>query len=234
MSAMPTRARPRQTRRLVWLLAGVLAGAGVVLLVTNDDRQPRGLQGSGVSAAQARVVPAFDSVELAGSNVVTIDVGGKRSVVVRGDDNLLSRVTTTVRAGRLVIDTVGSIESQTPMRVAITLPSLDALALSGSGMVYADGVRATTLRVTLPGSGMLRARGTAGRLVATLDGSGVAELTGLVARDARALVSGSGRIDITATRSLDASIPGTGAIVYGGDPARVTREIAGTGAITRR
>ncbi len=234
MSAMPTRARPRQTRRLAWLLAGLVAGAGAVLLVTNDNGKPGGLHGSGVAAEQVRVVPAFNRIELAGSNVVTINVGAKRSVVVRGDDNLLSRITTTVSAGRLIIDTVGSFESDTPMRVAVATPSLNALALSGSGMVYADGVQATSLRVTLPGSGMLRASGTTDRLAVTLDGSGLAALSGLVARDARAVVSGSGRIDLTATRSLDASIPGTGAITYGGDPARVTSNVAGTGAITRR
>ncbi len=232
MSAVPTRER-RQTRRLAWLIAGVVAGAGAVLLATNDNGH-HGLRGSGVPAAQIRVVPAFSRVELAGSNVVTVHVGGARSVVVHGDRNLLSRVITTVSERRLVIDTIGSFESQTPMRVAITMPSLDALALSGSGMMVADGVRATTLRVTLPGSGLLRVQGTAGRLAVTLDGSGVAELTGLVARDAHAVVAGSGRIDVTATRSLDASIPGTGAIAYGGDPANVATNVSGTGAITRR
>lgn len=53
------------------------------------------------------------------------------------------------------------------------------------------------------------------------------------ASSAHAVVTGSGLIQITARTSLDASVPGTGAIVYGGNPSRVTTSITGTGAITR-
>jgi Putative auto-transporter adhesin, head GIN domain len=67
-----------------------------------------------------------------------------------------------------------------------------------------------------------------------LSGSGVAALGGLLAREARAVVQGSGRIDLTASRALDASIPGTGAIVYGGNPPHVTTSISGVGAVTPR
>jgi putative autotransporter adhesin-like protein len=49
----------------------------------------------------------------------------------------------------------------------------------------------------------------------------------------QAAVNGSGSLFVTATRSLDASIAGTGAIVYAGNPQDVTRSITGSGAITR-
>jgi hypothetical protein len=39
---------------------------------------------------------------------------------------------------------------------------------------------------------------------------------------------------VHATGSLDASLPGTGVIVYAGDPSNVTRNVTGTGAITKR
>ncbi|HEY6069418.1 MAG TPA: DUF2807 domain-containing protein, partial [Gaiellaceae bacterium] len=97
-------------------------------------------QGSGAAAAQTRTVSAFSSVELAATNNVTILVGGKQRVVVRGDDNLLGRVTTTVRDGRLVVGTRGSITTASPMSVEIGMPSLDALTLSGSGTVTADNI----------------------------------------------------------------------------------------------
>jgi hypothetical protein len=44
-------------------------------------------------------------------------------------------------------------------------------------------------------------------------------------------VSGSGRILVTATESLDAAVPGTGAITYSGNPAHVTTSITGVGAV---
>jgi hypothetical protein len=40
-------------------------------------------------------------------------------------------------------------------------------------------------------------------------------------------------IQVTATTSLDAAVPGTGAIIYSGNPSQVTTSITGTGTIAR-
>jgi hypothetical protein len=45
--------------------------------------------------------------------------------------------------------------------------------------------------------------------------------------------SGSGLIQVTATTSLDAAVPGTGAIVYSGNPPQVTSSVTGNGTVTR-
>jgi len=58
------------------------------------------------------------------------------------------------------------------------------------------------------------------------------QLTRLVASDVRADVSGSGSIFVTATKRLDASVSGSGAILYAGSPPNVTSNITGSGAIT--
>ena len=85
----------------------------------------------------------------------------------------------------------------------------------------------------LAGSGVLRASGTATRLDVTLSGSGDAQLEQLAARDVHAVVTGSGRILVTTTKSLDAAVPGSGVIVYSGNPAHVTTNVTGSGAVTR-
>ena len=84
----------------------------------------------------------------------------------------------------------------------------------------------------MPGSGTLTGSGTTTRLDVTVSGSGTVQFTRLVANDVRAVVSGSGSIFITATKSLDASVPGAGAILYVGNPQEVTKSVTGTGAIT--
>jgi hypothetical protein len=58
------------------------------------------------------------------------------------------------------------------------------------------------------------------------------QLTRLAADDVRAVVGGSGSIFVTATRTLDASVTGSGAILYTGDPENVARSVTGSGAIT--
>ena len=47
-------------------------------------------------------------------------------------------------------------------------------------------------------------------------------------------VPGHARLTLTAARSLDASLSGTGSIVYGGDPSNVSTRVTGTGTITSR
>ena len=75
----------------------------------------------------------------------------------------------------------GEFRPKTPMTVEVTAPKLDALALSGSGIVTAEGVHAASLVVRVPGVGVLVPRGTADRLDAGLAGSGDVQLQDLVA-----------------------------------------------------
>jgi hypothetical protein len=243
MSIVPASAHPggqhRPRRLLVAALAFLLGGLTVVMLYQFDmlggtsDTAGSATDGSGVAATQAREVSAFQSVDLAGSNNVVIRVGERQSVVVNADDNLLDRVTTEVQSGTLVIaNTPGSFTTKSPMRVEIDVPVLDALTLSGSGNVVVTGVEAKRLAVNLPGSGTLTGDGAATRLDVRVGGSGTVEFTRLVASEVRADVSGSGSIFVTATKRLDASVSGSGAILYAGSPPNVTSNITGSGAIT--
>jgi len=117
------------------------------------------------------------------------------------------------------------------MFVAVSVPSLDALTVQGSGNISVTGISSPSLTVRLPGSGTIHAAGTTARLNVAIGGSGTALLTRLIARDATASIDGSGSIALTATHSLDASISGSGAIFYTGNPAHVTRSVTGSGAI---
>jgi putative autotransporter adhesin-like protein len=215
--------------------AGVFIAAGAALsavLVTACGGV--GLVGSGTAATQARHVAAFSRVDLAGSANVTIHAGAAQAVVVHADDNLLARVTTQVRAGTLVVGTRGSFTTSSPMSVEVRVPSLQALTLSGSGALTASNIQSSRASVRLSGSGAVRASGTVTRLDASVGGSGDAELGRLVARDVHAVLDGSGRIVTHVTNTLQASVPGSGTIVYSGNPAHVTTSITGSGAITRQ
>ncbi len=242
MTVVPTPHHQRTPHRYQLALAALLVvvlllGVALLLLLRYDvftrSSSSNGVQGSGVAATQTRELPTFQSVELAGSNNVSIRVGGKQSVVVHADDNLLGRVTTEVQAGNLVIgNTTGSFTTKRPMSVDVDVPALRALKLSGSGVVDVTGIKTASLTVTLSGSGVLHADGRATRLDVTLAGSGDAQLQQLVAREVHAVVSGSGRILVTATKSLNAAVPGSGAVIYSGNPAQLTTSVTGNGAVT--
>lgn len=210
----------------------VLAAVGIALLARGGPPSS-GVQGSGVAVTQTRAVASFSSLNLAGTNNVTVTIGRPQSVVVRADSNLLKDVTTQVIGETLVIGNTGSFTARTPMSVEVIVPSLAALNLSGDGQISVTGISAPSLTVTVSGSGLLAASGEATRLDVTLSGDGQAQLSQLVTRDARAVVTGSGLIQVNATASLDAAVPGDGAIIYSGNPPQVTTSVTGTGAVTR-
>ncbi|HTQ92628.1 MAG TPA: DUF2807 domain-containing protein [Streptosporangiaceae bacterium] len=185
-----------------------------------------------MAATQSRVLATFSSLDLAGSNNVTVAVGRRQSVVVHADSNLMRFVTTRVVAGTIVIGTTGNFTIRSPMSVEVSVPSLAAVTLSGSGKISVIGIDAPRLTVTLPGSGALYVSGTVTQLNVSLDGSGLAQLDSLLARDVHAVVAGSGLIRVTATASLNAAVPGSGAIIYSGNP-QVTSSVTGSGAVTR-
>ncbi len=228
----PHRTKP-QVAAFITLL--ILAAIGVVLLardVLPGSSRSSGVQGSGAAATSTRALANFSGIDLAGSNNVTVVAGARQSVVVHADTNLLSHVTTQVRAGTLIIGDVGSFSARSPMYVEVSVPSLAALELSGSGTITVTGISASQLAVTLPGSGDIDASGSVTRLNVSIDGSGNAQLSGLAARNVDAVVSGSGTIFVTATQSLAAKVPGSGAVLYGGNPPQVTTSITGSGAVT--
>lgn len=226
--------RSRQLVVAVLLVVAVVAALVVVALVSRhgNDSGTGNTHGSGVPATQTRDLPAFTELDLAGTNAVTVQVGSPQSVRVTADDNLVDNVTTNVRSGALVIGEVGSWSTKSPMRVDVTIPSLDRVALTGTGTITVSGVSAIGFTAELKGTGTVVAAGSADRLTAVLSDSGTLALSGLVARDVTARLDGTGTIRVTATSSLDADLGGTGAIVYSGNPPIVTKNIAGTGSIT--
>ena len=113
------------------------------------------------------------------------------------------------------------------------MPSLAAVKLSGSGEIWVTRIDAPRLTVTLSGSGVLYASGTAAQLNVSVRGSGLAQLNDLAARHVHAVVAGSGLVRVTATASLNAAVPGTGAVIYRGNPPQVTSSVTGSGAVIR-
>ena len=216
----------------VLLLSAILLALLVDRIFFESSSSPAGT-GSGVAATQARSVPPFTGVDLAGDNNVIVQVGTRQSVVVHADSNLLGRVTTRVRSGKLVIGTTpGNLSAKSPMFVAVSVPSLDRLRLQGAGNISVTGINSRRLTVALPGSGNIDAGGTTTKLRVTISGEGTALLRQLIADDANAAVSGDGTIMLTATHRLTASISGTGAILYGGNPPHVAQRVTGSGTIS--
>jgi hypothetical protein len=228
---------PVHDKRTLWrgfglgAIAAVVAIAALAALVNLAADDGDTMRGSGVEVTDQRELAPFAAIELAGANTVTVRVGPAQAVAVTGDDNLVDNVSTTVRANRLLIDDREGFDTEAPMSVTVSVPSLDALSLSGMGTVTVVGVTGPEFTADLSGTGTLVVSGSVDRLTATQSGFGTLELGGLAARDVIARLEGTGDVNVQATSTLDATLTGTGSIVYSGSPS-VTTHNTGVGSVT--
>jgi hypothetical protein len=218
-------------------LAGLIPVALAACSIHIDAGTPvrlggNAVTGSGKRVSEDRPVPAFHGVEFGGSGSVNVAVGGPQKVTVEIDDNLLSRVTTTVEGGVLHIGTKGRFRSDKGLRVTVQVPSLDSIDMSGSGSARIAGLHGGKLDAALSGSGKIDASGTVERVHLDISGSGEADLSSLKSRDAAVTISGSGSARVDATDSLKADISGSGSVNYTGNPKNVDKSISGSGRVS--
>ena len=194
---------------------------------------PKTIKGSGVLASETRPVSGFDAVELADSADVTVSFGDTESVVVEAEDNILPLIVTNVRGGKLVINWKPntSVSATEPVRVTVTMKSLQAASLPGSGNITIAGLDASSVNFNLGGSGNITADGAADSVDVNFSGSGNILCGDLQARSATVELTGSGNATVFATDSLDVTLKGSGNVFYRGDPAKVTQSVPGSGTI---
>jgi hypothetical protein len=182
-------------------------------------------------ASEIRSVSAFHGVELAGTLGVEITVGKPASVQIQGEADLLSKVTTTVKDGILVLDTPHNLHRRNHLRAVVTVPDLGSVSVSGTGGMTVSGVANDRLAVSLEGTGAVSVTGTTGTLQVVVEGTGQLNARDLTAKAVAIEVSGTGQASVHATDSLEAKVTGTGAIDVHGRPARVKKTVSGVGAI---
>lgn len=192
------------------------------------------IRGSGHLVTQERDIDNFTRIELSGSFDLFVQVGEQPSLSITFDDNIIEHIETEVHGRTLEIDCRESFSSSRGCRIAIAVPKLDAIFLSGSGDIVAENIDSDEFRFEVSGSGDFEARGRVKELDISVKGSGDVDARDLIAEYAYVVIKGSGDVDVHATEELDGSIYGSGDITYFGDPKHVSRRVAGSGDINRR
>ena len=228
--------------RTLIALACVAALSGCIVIATpsGDGRDyqvhtpfsGKTIEGNGVPARDTRAVAALTGLEVGGSMIVDVRVGGAPSLVVEVDSNLLSHVTTEARGSTLVIGTEGRLRSTTPLKVTYTVPRLTDLHSGGSGHVTVRDLKGEPLAVRLGGSGVARLSGEVAELDARVSGSGKIEAGDLRARSADVVVSGSGGVVIGQVRGDNAriQISGSGTVQTSGAVRSLNVRVSGSGS----
>lgn len=210
--------------------------------------------GSGTIVEETRSVIGATGVNLLGAADVDIEQGAPEQIVLRADDNLMSRIYTYVRNGVLEIaeDPNVDLEPSQTIQAEVRLSSLSSIILSGAGDIDVAALTTTNLDLTLTGAGEIDVRNldaqtlgvlhsgvgeirTAGDVVdqqITVTGVGDYEGELLSSQTADVLITGVGSATLRVSTTLDVTITGSGSVYYYGDPA-LTTNISGTGTCTR-
>lgn len=187
-----------------------------------------------VKAHESRQLPAFQAVDVAGTLKIEVQVGKAASFDLEGDQELFSKVTTTVKNGVLIIDTKFPREMNGKnhhLKVVLGAPQLSSVSISGTASMKLEGISNNALAINIPGTGEIKASGSTGSLRVAVDGTGSISAKDLQAKSVSVDVSGTGSATVNASDSVDASVSGTGAINVHGNPARVHKSVTGTGTV---
>jgi putative autotransporter adhesin-like protein len=205
-------------------------------------------------AQEQRAVSDFDRVVLHGVGELMITQTDQETLRVEAEARLLPKITSEVRSGVLHLGfSAREISTQYPIRFHLTVKRLTALQSEGSANITAGELQATSMRLTLTGSGYTRIDsltvadltvkllgsadftindGSASAEEVTIDGSGEFKATKFVAAQARVIINGSGSATLAVDKFLSAIITGSGTIRYSGNP-KVERVITGAGRVSQ-
>lgn len=218
----------REALRLVALLASGLVLMVVVAACGDHDG---GVRGSGTVASETRDVDPFANLHIRGAADVSISIGEPQSLVVETDDNLLELLETDVGGDTLEIKFSERVSPRVGPDVEIVVPALEGIKVDGAAEIAIDAMAGEELEIIVNGVAAVRGSGTVDRLKVDVNGAGVISFFDLVAEEVDIAISGSGDAEVHATRSLSATVTGSGEIVYQGDPLAVATNITGSGSI---
>lgn len=191
--------------------------------------------GSGTITRETRTVSDFTAVSLSGSGRLIVEPGEAESLEITADDNLLPLLTSEVQDGRLHLGVKRgtSLRPSQEIVYGVTVKSLEAVDLSGSGSIELKEVKGKRLKVGLSGSGSVTGSGEVEQLNLHVSGSGKLNTEHLKARAVTVSISGSARVVVAAGEQLDVQVSGSGTIEYVGDP-KVSQRISGSGSVRKR
>lgn len=209
-------------------------------------REKESVTGSGKIVTEERNIEAVSRVLLIveGSfenmktkNPVTLIIrqNSKPSLIVETDNNIQSRVKTTIKDGTLNIQFEKEYYNNVYAKIYLDLPSFVSINILGTAGVESQGdIISDNLSCGIIGAGNFNLSGSANEFNAIITGAGVIEAKNLTAKKSNLTIVGGGTITNTVTEELNANISGAGIITYYGNPSKIKHNIQGAGSIIKK
>ncbi len=222
----------------LWLTCSTLASADMTVTQQNTVHGSQEnasvttcLAGNGKEVTERRSLADFSKIKIDGAFTVSIDIQLQENVIVTGDENLLSRYTTTVQDGLLVISSRGVMCPRIPPKIRVTNDTLATLLADGSADISISGLDNRTFAVQLDGASELQLSGKSQKFTSRLRGSHTLRAEGFQAQEMKVTIDGTGEAWVHAENKLVAEIKGAGHILFAGNPHTIEQRIYGTGTI---
>ena len=213
------------------------------------------VRGNGQLGSESRQVGSFNSVEGNGPMDIILQDSPTPGVRVECDQNLLPYIITETEGKTVHIKQKQgyNLQSDNPMRVYVSAPVFNEVALGGSGNIKSQSVLVNPDKMSLrlsgsgnidvqvntpelesktSGSGNTKLSGSADEWDASLSGSGNFYCFGLNTQKAEVSINGSGDAEVMASKQLTLKINGSGNIKYRGN-ANVDSHINGSGSVSK-
>ena len=189
------------------------------------------IMGNGKEVTEQRWLTDFSEIKIDGAFAVNIDIQPGRSIMVTGDENLLSRYETTVQNGTLVVSTHGAVCPGVPPKIRMTNDALATLLADGSADISISHLDNRTFAVQLDGASELHLSGKSEKFTSRLRGANTLDASEFQSQETMISIDGAGEALVHAEQKLVAEIKGVGSILYGGHPHTIEQRIYGTGTI---
>jgi hypothetical protein len=206
--------------------------------------------------SENRDVSDFNRVSVHDAGELIITQGSEETLLIEANADVLDRVTSEVCDGELRLGLKGWLDrliswpQNIKIRYTLTLKELKGLnvsgactvvagsltgqsldiSTSGSAKVNIDELTAETLKVDISGSGDFAIAGRIQEQQVHVSGAGDYRASGLESKSARLNLSGSSRVHLWVSDTLDVHISGMGTVEYTGSP-KVSQHISGMGKV---
>jgi hypothetical protein len=211
------------------------------------------ITGEGDPVTRTVELSPFDALVISGSHDVTISQGNEQRIEITAPSNIIEQINQTVKAGTWEVTFDECVRTRN-LQIAVTLPSLKSIRITGSGNVKSLSnlnfdelalsvtgsgdmdlaVNSRQVSSSVLGSGNITLRGSSLNHNMHIQGSGDINARNFETVNSKVEILGSGDADINATGQIEASITGSGDIRYKDTGARIVSDVTGSGDIVKR
>lgn len=155
--------------------------------------------------------------------------GSDNKLHASGDPQLLAHL--RVRDGRLELNCRSWHGDSDALTITLPGREFKKFGIAGSGNLVLSKLDQMAVKLSIAGSGSIKAEGKVERAEVHIAGSGDADLSQVKANIAAVHIAGSGNTDIAPTDEADIHIAGSGDVNLHSNPKKLETHIAGSGRI---